>query len=129
MPMPRPELPASQALALDDQHKVPLVYANVLLANWRALKAAGLSGFTMPGRFFDEVGIDFPVSIGDYRFADTPDDPVLLHLSAVVNRGATGRPAREQAAARPAALDVAELRAHGNRDPRRAAARAGAAWL
>ena len=99
LPMLCPELPASQAAALDDQHKVPLVYANVLLANWRALKAAGLSGFTMPGRFFDEVGIDFPVSIGDYRFADTPDDPVLLHLSAVVNGGATGRPAREQAAA------------------------------
>ena len=49
-------LPAPQAEALNDQHKVPLVYANVLLGQWSALKAAGVSGFRMPGRFFDEVG-------------------------------------------------------------------------
>jgi spermidine dehydrogenase len=99
LPMICPELPAAQAEALDDQHKVPLIYANVLLSNWRALQRAGISGFRMPGRFFDEVGIDFPVSIGSYRFADVPDDPVLLHLSAVVNGSKAGRPAREQAAA------------------------------
>jgi spermidine dehydrogenase len=99
LPMICPELPAAQAQALDDQDKVPLVYANVLLSNWRALQRAGLGGFRMPGRFFDEAGIDFPVSIGSYRFADTPDDPVLLHWSAVVNGSNPGRPAREQAAA------------------------------
>ena len=99
VPLLCPELPASQVAALDDQHKVPLVYANVLLGNWRALKSAGIGGFRMPGRFFDEGGIDFPVSIGDYRFADTPDDPVLLHFSAVVNGGEPGSSSREQAAA------------------------------
>ncbi|WP_207224998.1 NAD(P)/FAD-dependent oxidoreductase [Rivibacter subsaxonicus] len=99
IPLLCPELPAPQATALDDQHKVPLVYANVLLSNWRALQAAGLHGFRMPGRFFDEGGIDFPVSIGSYRFAQTPDDPVLLHFSAVVGGPQQGIPAREQAAA------------------------------
>jgi spermidine dehydrogenase len=99
LPMICPELQPPQAEALDDQHKVPLIYANVLLSNWRALQRAGVSGFRMPGRFFDDVGIDFPVSIGSYRFADQPDDPVLLHWSAVVNGSNPGRPAREQAAA------------------------------
>jgi spermidine dehydrogenase len=99
IPLLCPELPALQVRALDDQHKVPLVYANVLLGNWRALQRAGIGGFRMPGRFFDEGGIDFPVSIGDYRFADTADDPVLLHFSAVVNGGEPGSAAREQAAA------------------------------
>ena len=99
IPLLCPELPAPQVTALDDQHKVPLIYANVLLGNWRALQRAGISGIRMPGRFFDEGGMDFPVSIGDYRFADTPDDPVLLHFSAVVNGGEPGTPSREQAAA------------------------------
>jgi spermidine dehydrogenase len=99
IPLLCPELPAPQAQALGDQHKVPLVYANVLLGNWRAFKQAGISGFRMPGRFFDEGGIDFPVSIGSYRFADTPDDPVLLHFSAVVNGGEAGTESRAQAAA------------------------------
>jgi len=98
IPLLCPELPTPQAKALADQHKVPLVYANVLLGNWRALKAAGISGFRMPGRFFDECGIDFPVSIGSYRFADKPDDPVLLHFSAVVNGGEAGTEPRGQAA-------------------------------
>ncbi len=99
LPMICPELPAVQAEALDDQHKVPLIYANLLLSNWRALQRAGISGFRMPGRLFNEVGIDFPVSIGSYRFADKPDDPVLLQWKAVVNGSLPGRPAREQAAA------------------------------
>jgi spermidine dehydrogenase len=99
LPMICPELPAAQAEALDDQHKVPLIYANLLLSNWRALQRAGISGLRMPGRFFDEVGIDFPVSIGSYRFADKPEDPVLLQWKAVINGSQPGRPAREQAAA------------------------------
>ena len=34
-----------------------------------------------PKCFWDSVEIDFPVSVGSYKFADKPSDPVLLHLS------------------------------------------------
>ncbi|MGA0609010.1 NAD(P)-binding protein [Caldimonas sp. KR1-144] len=99
------ELPRRQIEALDDQVKVPLVYANVLLRGWQAFAAAGIDGFSIPGAdLFTSVGIDMPVSIGSYRFADRPDDPVLLHLSAVVLGGAPGSSPREQAAAGRARL-------------------------
>jgi spermidine dehydrogenase len=93
------EISAEQVKALNDQIKVPLIYTNVLLNNWRAFKEAGISGFDAPGLFFDGASMDFPVSIGDYKFADTPDDPIVLHLSKVVVTGEVGVSARDQAQA------------------------------
>lgn len=99
------ELPQRQVDALDDQVKVPLIYANVLLRGWQAFAAAGIDGYSMPGSdLFTSVNIDMPVSIGSYRCADQPDDPVLLHLGAVVLGGAPGASPREQAAAGRARL-------------------------
>jgi len=94
-----PELPAAQVEALDDQVKVPLIYGNVLIRSWRAFKRAGIAGLTMSGGLWDEIRIDMPVSIGGYRFPDDPDEPVLLHLSAVVLDGPPGTPERAQCAA------------------------------
>lgn len=93
------EISAEQVTALNDQIKVPLIYTNVLLNNWRAFKEAGISRFDAPGLFFDGASMDFPVSIGDYKFADTPDDPIILHLSKVVVSGGAGVSARDQAQA------------------------------
>ncbi len=94
-----PELPAPQVTALNDQCKVPLVYANVLIRDWQAFARAGIDGFALPGHHWEQIRIDMPVSIGRYRFAETPDDPVLLQMSAVILDGPPGRPEREQAAA------------------------------
>lgn len=94
-----PELPALQREALLDQVKVPLVYANVLLSDWQAFARAGIGGFSAPGSFWQRAALDFPVSVGRYRFAETPHDPILLHLSAVLLDGAAGSPPRAQAAA------------------------------
>jgi spermidine dehydrogenase len=89
------ELPPEQVTALQDQQKVPLLYTNVLLNNWRAMAALEIEGFESPGHFWSGAEIDFPVSIGSYRFAQTPDDPVLLHLSKVLVE--PGLSSREQA--------------------------------
>ena len=94
-----PELAAPQVAALNDQHKVPLIYGTVLIRNWQAFARAGIRGFQLPGHFWDGVHLDMPVSIGSYRFPDSPAEPMLLHLSAVVLDGPSGRPEREQAAA------------------------------
>jgi spermidine dehydrogenase len=99
IPLLCPELPAAQVLALNDQVKVPLLYATVLLRQWQALAKAGISGFELPGHLFGSLRIDMPVSVGSYRFAQSPDQPVLLHASAVVMGGPVGRSEREQAAA------------------------------
>lgn len=93
------ELPAEQVNALNDQQKVPLIYTNVLLRDWRAFEKLGIDGFEMPSGFWHGAWIDFPVSMGDYKFAQEPGDPVLLHLSKVVVNGEKGLSARDQALA------------------------------
>ena len=92
------ELPQAQRAALDDQVKVPLVYANVLLSRWQSWQRAGIHAIQPVGGFWDEAALDFPVSMGSIRFASAPDQPMLVHLAKVVVPG-DGRPARTQAAA------------------------------
>ena len=48
--------------------------------------------------------IDFPVSMGEYQFAETPADPVLLHLWKIPTTRDPKMSAREQAAAGRLAL-------------------------
>lgn len=96
------ELSAEQVEALNDQQKVPLLYTNVQLRNWEAFDALKIEGFRAPGMFWSGAEIDFPVSMGSYRFADTPADPVILHLSKVMVE--PGLPARDQALAGKRAL-------------------------
>jgi spermidine dehydrogenase len=89
-----PELPAEQKRALAYGVKVPLVYTNVALRDWKALAALGVHGLDAPGSYWSEVAIDFPVSMGRYRFARGPEDPVVLHLMRAPCK--PGLPAREQ---------------------------------
>ena len=93
------ELPQAQIDALNDQQKVPLCYINVLLTDWKAFDALKIDGFDAPGHPLLPGGaeIDFPVSMGNYRFADVPTDPVLLHLPLVAVQPGSGLPARAQA--------------------------------
>jgi spermidine dehydrogenase len=93
------EIGAEQVVALQDQHKVPLIYTNVQLRNWEALKAAGVAGISDVTGFWNGAEIDFPVSIGDYKFADVPADPIILHLSKIPTTADPTMTAREQAAA------------------------------
>lgn len=92
------EIPAAQAQALRDQVKVPLVYANVLLSNWRAWQRAGVRSIKAPGGFWSHAELDFPVSLGGVRFPQSPDEPMLVHLAKVVVP-VDGRSPRQQAAA------------------------------
>lgn len=77
------ELPPAQIEALNDQQKVPLVVANVLIRDWRSLARFGIRGFKSPSAFWHGATMDFPVSMGGYHFARRPEDPVLLSLFKV----------------------------------------------
>ncbi|OFX05148.1 MAG: hypothetical protein A3E78_04110 [Alphaproteobacteria bacterium RIFCSPHIGHO2_12_FULL_63_12] len=77
------ELPEAQREAIRFFTKIPLVYANVALRNWRAFDKAGFHRIYSPSSFFEQMSLDFPVSIGEYKFAASPDDPILLHLQHV----------------------------------------------
>ncbi len=89
-----PELPAEQKQALGSLVKIPFVYTNVLLRDWRAFHALGLALAHCPGSWHRLAMLDFPVSLGDYRFGSDPDEPVVVHLSRSVVR--PGPPPREQ---------------------------------
>jgi spermidine dehydrogenase len=96
------EISAEQVTALNDQQKVPLLYTNVQLRNWEAFDALKIEGFRAKGMFWSGAEIDFPVSMGSYKFADKPSDPIILHLSKVMVE--PGLSAREQALAGKRAL-------------------------
>lgn len=88
------ELPAAQADALRWPQKVPLVYTNVALRNWRAFARAGMYHFSAPQDFFCYGMLDFPVSMPGYAFSENPEQPILLHL--VHAPTVPGLPPREQ---------------------------------
>jgi len=75
-----PEMPDTQKEALAYGVKLPYVYANVQISNWKAFHKLGISAFYAPGAYFSNVTLDFPVSMGDYRFPSSPDESCLLHL-------------------------------------------------
>jgi spermidine dehydrogenase len=89
-----PELPETQKEALTYGVKVPLVYTNVQISNWQSFKKLGVSGIRCPGSYFETVTLDFPVSMGSYKFPSNPEEPCLLHLERVPCK--PGQPARDQ---------------------------------
>lgn len=87
-----PEMPEEQKKALAYNVKVPLVYTNVQLKNWKAFEKLGVHSVHCPGSFFSAVEMDFPVSMDGYHFAQKPDESCVIHLQYVpVGPGATAR--------------------------------------
>ncbi len=89
-----PDLPAAQREALAYAVKVPLVYTSVLLRDWKAFVKAGVHDVHAPGSYHTGVNLNLPVSIGDYRFARGPEEPIVVHLARAPCR--PGLPARDQ---------------------------------
>ena len=74
------DVPKSQVEALSSSVRAPLVYTNVAIRNWRSFANLGISSFSCPGSFFSNIRPTHPISIGGYQFAQSPDDPVILHM-------------------------------------------------
>jgi spermidine dehydrogenase len=75
-----PEMSATQKDALAYCVKIPLVYTNVQISNWKPFQKLGIQGIYAPGAYFSTVTLDFPVSMGSYKFPSSPDESCLLHL-------------------------------------------------
>ncbi|HEY4645951.1 MAG TPA: NAD(P)-binding protein [Steroidobacteraceae bacterium] len=84
------ELPSAQREALTKGVKAPLVYVKLAVRNWEAWVKAGVHEVTNPMGFFSRIKLDYPVSLGTYRFARSPRDPIGLHLVHVPTPGNTG---------------------------------------
>jgi spermidine dehydrogenase len=91
-----PQLPESQKAALGYQVKIPLLWTNVLLNDWSALKRLAVSGIYSPKGYYSWTMLDFPVSMGDYRFGAEPSDPAVLLMIRTPNAPHRGLSAKEQ---------------------------------
>ncbi len=74
------EMSDKQKEALAYCVKIPLVYTNVQISNWKSFQKLGINGVYAPAAYFSNVTLDFPVSMGDYQFPSSPDESCLLHL-------------------------------------------------
>ena len=75
-----PQLPETQKAALRYPVKVPLVYTNVALRNWRAFGALGVSAIHCPGSYHSGVRLNPVTDIGSYRSPRSPDEPILVRM-------------------------------------------------
>jgi spermidine dehydrogenase len=89
-----PELPAKQKEALAYGIKAPIVYTSVLIRNWTAFQKLGVANISAPGGYHPTVQLPEPVTIGEHRCAQTPEEPTVLHL--VRTPCAPGKPRKEQ---------------------------------
>ncbi len=91
------ELPDTQKRALSNALKSPLVYTNVLIRNWTAFARLGVSRVRCPGSYFENVNVPPPISIGNYRHASTPEEPIVVRMWRVpLVPEARGRSVAEQ---------------------------------
>jgi spermidine dehydrogenase len=91
-----PQLPEEQKAALNYQVKIPLLWTNVLLDNWKALAHLGVASAYSPKAYYSWTMLDFPVSMGDYRFGAEPRDPAVLLMIRTPNAPHRGLSAKEQ---------------------------------
>lgn len=78
-----PEMPESQREGLAYAVKVPLTYTKVAVRNWQPFADLGVGYVFYTNDFYKQVELDYPVSIGDYRFGARPEDPMILHMCYV----------------------------------------------
>jgi spermidine dehydrogenase len=88
------QLPDRQKQALSSAAKVPLLYTNVALRNWKAFEKLGTNAVYCPGGYHSYLNLDLPVSIGGYECSRQPEDPIVVHMMKTPCK--PGRPAREQ---------------------------------
>ncbi|MDJ0908773.1 MAG: NAD(P)/FAD-dependent oxidoreductase [Woeseiaceae bacterium] len=78
-----PELPEKQRAGLAYNVKVPLTYTKVMIPNWRWFADLDTRYVFYTNDFYKQVELAYPVSIGDYEFGASPDEPMALHMCYV----------------------------------------------
>ncbi len=92
-----PEMPQHQRDALSEGLKVPILYTNVALNNWRAWEKLGVGAVSAPGSYHVNAMLDFPIDMGGYNFSSGPDDSIIVHMERFPHRANEGLSLREQA--------------------------------
>jgi spermidine dehydrogenase len=75
-----PDVPAEQSKALSYLVKMPLVYTHVALRNWEPFAKVNVHHIVAPGGYHTYTALDFPVSLGAYKFPARPSEPAVLFM-------------------------------------------------
>jgi spermidine dehydrogenase len=105
------EASAEQRAALHENVRAPLVYVNVAVRNWHSWHKLGVAYIDNPGGTFS-AALDFPVSLGGYKFSADPSRPACLHLvhcPTAANQGLNMREQYRAGRARLYALSFADF--------------------
>ena len=78
-----PELPEKQRAGLAYNVKAPLTYTKVVIPHWRWFEELQTRYVFFTNDFYKQIELDYPVSMGDYRFGSSPDEPMTLHMCYV----------------------------------------------
>jgi len=88
------ELPEAQKEALRYGVKEPLIYTHVAIRNWTAFHKLGIRQIISPGGYHCFTMLDFPVSLGTYKFPSRPEEPIVLFMLRTPCKA--GLPRRDQ---------------------------------
>ncbi|MDG1707675.1 MAG: hypothetical protein P8H03_02890, partial [Emcibacteraceae bacterium] len=92
------EVSEAQREAISYATKIPLVYTNIAIRNWRPFVELKTNRFHLPrGKMSQDYYLDFPVSMGEYNFSGGPDQPIIVHGSYVPMESDQGFSHKEQA--------------------------------
>jgi len=75
-----PGLSEAQKKALHYCVKAPFVYTHVAIRSWEVFQKLGINQIMAPGGYHSFVALDFPVSIGEYKFPSKPEEPAVLFM-------------------------------------------------
>jgi spermidine dehydrogenase len=75
-----PDIPVEQSKALSYLVKMPLVYTHVALRNWEPFAKLNVHHIVAPGGYHTYTALDFPVSLGAYKFPASPAEPAVLFM-------------------------------------------------
>ncbi len=89
-----PELPEGQKESLSYLVKAPLVYSHVAIRNWTSFSKLGIHQIVSPGSYHTYTALDFPVSIGGYKFPSQSEEPAVLFMLRTPCK--PGLPVRDQ---------------------------------
>jgi spermidine dehydrogenase len=89
-----PDLPGAQKEALAFGVKGPLVYTSVAVKNWSAFQRLGVPAVNSPTMYHTGVSLAEAVSLGDLHHPQTPEEPVVLHMTRFPM--SPGKPRKEQ---------------------------------
>lgn len=88
------ELAAPTAEYFASNVRSPLLYTKVLLRNWESFAQLGVHKIAAPTAFLSTVKLDYPVSMGAYKFPTRPEEPMglqLVHVPLAQNQGHDAR--------------------------------------